>query len=240
MSNVVMASFLISSSAFATVRQHRVNLRIPKVVANDSRCVTCLLVAESTEFEQKVEDLGSPTVHANGSPMCEIIRNLTAIGQIEEALEILKDSATPEHDLIAQEKAHLIVIRALSDSKMANAPEIAEELINNLLRQGFHPHADLFNLVISIWSKSGRKEASRKCMGYLENLWSYHDQSGDKRLVPMRSSYISTIHALSRFSFNRPGQAQAEMAEALLEEMEAKRILYPHLAPNTIAVNAVL
>jgi hypothetical protein len=237
----VIASFFISSSAFTTSRIHQVAMAKSNVLSGDRSREMRPLLAGSVAFDQKEEeDLAHSTVQISHSPLAQNIRDLTESGKLEEAVQLLKASASQDHDLLAEEKNYQIVLKALFDSKIVDAPEMADELLNDLLRQGFHPSAELFNVVISIWSKSGRKEAKEKCVNYLDDLWSFHAETGDERLIPMRSSYISTMHALSRTFYNKPIQEQAEKAEALLEEMEEKRAMYPQLAPNTIAVNAVL
>ena len=240
LSKAVIAPCFISSNAFTTYRINQPGMAKNNLVNGFHSKLICPLLAESTALDQLDGDVASPSV-ISLSPLAEKVRELTTSRQLQEAIQLLKESsASQEHDFISEEKSYHIVLHALSESQIADAPEIADELLNNLLRQGFHPSSDLFNLVISIWSQTGRKKASKKCIGYLEDLWSYHEQTGEDRLVPMRSSYISTIHAISRSFFNRPEKEQAEKAEALLEEMEAKRVLYKQLAPNTIAVNAVL
>jgi hypothetical protein len=103
---------------------------------------------------------------------------------------------------------------------------------------GLQPTSQSYNAVISVWAESPyRKEAADKCLNYLDATWSLYTDTNDSRYVPLRSSYISTITALSR---SRQGRQGAERAEQLLEDMEELRQKHPHLAPNTICVNGVL
>ena len=173
------------------------------------------------------------------SPLAEQIRTLSTSGQLQASVALLKEATLQQRNSILEDKAYQILLQALSQSQMSDAPEIADELLSLLLDSDVRPTNEIYNHVISIWSKSSRREASSKCVDYLEDLWKHYDETGDLAFVPMRSSYISTITALSR-SKNSQGQANAEKAESLLEEMEEKRQQFPQLTPNTIAVNGVL
>jgi hypothetical protein len=126
------------------------------------------------------------------------------------------------------------------------------------------PTADAYNAVIFAWSKSSATSlssfpppnpqppkyvlttqqqshqlAAKKCTDYLSHLWSLYNStsSKDPRYIPFKSSYISTMTALSR---SRGGRKASERAEELLEEMERLHVDHPHLAPTTICCNIVL
>jgi hypothetical protein len=195
--------------------------------------------------------LESPTVNdieidtSNGlesrttSSLLEKVNALVDRCQVEAAARLIIQSARTTDHVKVEERVYQVVLQSLSDARTFDAPDLADDLFQSLLDQDHLPSSEIYNLVIAIWSKSTRKEASQKCTNYLQDLWSQLEKSGEEKFVPMRSSYISTITSLSR-SNRRPGTENAEKAEALLEEMEERRHQYPQLAPNTLAVNAVL
>lgn len=234
-SKVAIASFVISSSAFTSFRIP-VGLSRNNVFSTTCSRVICPPLEDHPAIDEKeFESINDLDSRFSSNSLIMEIRELLVAGQVEAAIALAKDST--DHPL--DEKAYQIVLQSLSDIESEDAPDIADNLLHSMLDQGLVPSNVIYNLVIAVWSKSTRKEASKKCIQYLRDLWSCHEKKGDDCFVPMRSSYISSITSLSR-STRKPGSENAEAAEALLEEMEERRHLYPQLAPNAVAVNAVL
>jgi pentatricopeptide repeat protein len=108
------------------------------------------------------------------------------------------------------------------------------------------PLATAYSAVILAWSKYFRAEAGQRCDDLLTELWSLHNANraaDDDRIevrdafVPFKSTYIATLTALAR---SAGGRRAAQRAEELLEDMERRSDQFPHLRPDTVAVNVVL
>ncbi len=240
LSKAVVASCFISTIAFTPFRIHSARVLSNKVISSGCIRVLCPPLDETPSIDRKGDDsINNPSFSKSSSSFSQKIIDLVAGGQVDAALHLLRNSSNEASESEVEEKAYVIVLQSLSEFEIENAPDIADELMNSMLARGLHPSNSVYNLVISIWSMSIRKEASKKCVQYLEDLWSQHEKSEEEKFVPMRSSYISTITSLAR-SLRKPGSENAEKAESLLEEMEEKMKKYPQLSPNTVAVNAVL
>jgi len=114
-----------------------------------------------------------------------------------------------------------------------------------------------YNAVLLAWSKTYRREASRRCDQLLTELWSLYnnttnniasddDNNNDdiglnNPYCPSHSTYISVLRALAR---SRGGRYAAERGEQLLEDMERlssnRPVAFSHLRPTVTCVNIVL
>jgi hypothetical protein len=161
---------------------------------------------------------------------------------LEDALALVQDLVKKRGGpILLDADCYVFILRELAKSGHASAPDLADKFLSHMTQcseadDSLAPTAVVCNIVVSIWSESFRKGAEKKCCEYLDSLWSLHVQTKDSRFVPLRSSYISTITALSR-TRNQEG---AEQAEQLLKDMTRLRQQYPELSPNTICVNGVL
>jgi hypothetical protein len=183
---------------------------------------------------------------------------------VEDAMRLLQQCEEKAPHILNQ-ASYTIVIQTLAVSEHAKATEWAEELLQRMKDRSHEypqclPTADAYNALIFVWSKSSATSfsfpphqqpkyvlmtqqqslhmAAKKCTEYLSHMWFlYNSTSKDRRYIPFKSSYISTITALSR---SRGGRKASEKAEELLEEMERLHVDHPHLAPTTICCNIVL
>lgn len=169
------------------------------------------------------------------------IKNLCSKGRPEDAIALLEKSdqlfSEKKVDFSPDESCYITILQALAESEELRAPELADSLFEKMNHKGCVQTSSAYNAIISVWSDSFRKEAGDKCSQYLQSLWSLYDETKEPKFVPLRSSYISTITALSR---SRQGREGAAKAEELLENMEELCREHSHLAPTTICVNGVL
>lgn len=165
----------------------------------------------------------------------EVLNSFHDENQAENALLLLEDPLNAE--AFVNEYCYKMVLDAVTDVAGSEAPKMADRIWTSMINRGFFPDNKFCNSIISIWARSMSKEGGQKCTGYLESLWGEYNRTGDPRFVPLKSSYISTITALTK---SRQGRAPAEKADELLEEMEEHRIKHPHLTPDTLIVNGVL
>jgi hypothetical protein len=225
------AAFVVQHGQFRTTGTKHVSENHPNVAA-------CQIILNSSlEAGSSVESAENSDAYSSSSPdqLIDEIKSLCVNGNFEDAMALLDPT---EAEYRPDEFCYLTIFQALAKSENPQAPELADELLERMTVNGCQPTSQSYNAVISVWSESPyRKEAADKCYSYLEATWSLYDDTNDSRYVPLRSSYISTITALSR---SRQGRQGAERAEQLLEEMEEMRRHHPHLAPNTICVNGVL
>lgn len=235
----VIASVWVSSNAFTLSRIHQFGSFQNHFAAN-----TATLVIDPSRSDEisvgQGEYYAIVSAVEKPGPVERKICDFVADGDVESSVELLKHSIFPVSGQYVHDMAYEAILRALSDHSTDDAPTIAEEVLSTYIEDRGSPATnEIHNLVISIWSRSSRQDAAEKCCSMLDMLWMQHRKTGDDKFVPFRSSYISTITALSR-SRRRRGQENAKTAEALLEELEEKKNKYPHLTPNTITVNAVL
>lgn len=171
--------------------------------------------------------------------LCQNERVLDALELFQQAEKVLVENKA---EFLPEESLYIAIFEALAKSSIPDAPDIADQLLETMVYNGKHdrgslPSAKSYNVVISIWSKSTRKGAADKCYKHLQSLWSLHSDTNDKKFVPLKASYISTIAAFAR---SRQGREAATRAESLLEEMEELGRKYPQLSPDTICANTVL
>jgi hypothetical protein len=121
------------------------------------------------------------------------------------------------------------------------------------------PNTQTYNIVMKLWSQSGRTDAGENAERVLRSMWDVHDsykredqqqqqqekqqqekQSQHKsnvRVLPDQFSYSTVISAWARSGL---GTHAAEKSEVLLREMHRySRMGYENLCPNTWVVNAV-
>jgi hypothetical protein len=171
--------------------------------------------------------------------MSHQIAELVKSGDICAAFEFLTNSTATNYEEFSSTGLYQTVLVALASYEPLEATTQADKLYKTIVDSGYHPTSEVVNAIVAIWAKSGRENSADRCMQYIRSLWSKHDQTGDEQFVPMRSSYVSAIASLSR-GRSRIGRENAEQAEALLEEMEKRRVSHPRLSLNTVTVNAVL
>ena len=145
-------------------------------------------------------------------------------------------------DLWPEESSYVTILKALTRESNSQSTMMADNITERMTEnsengKGHPPTAQAYHAAICVWAVSNRYHAASRCCEYLDNLWSLYDKTKDKRFVPLRSSYISTIDALSR---SRKGFEGATQAERLLEDMENFSQEHSSLTPNTICFNAVL
>ena len=231
----ISASILLLSTAFTSVpiRNHEVTV---KSRGSRSRCgVSSLPLQDSTSIEH-LEMRGSGDAKI---AISQQIAELAKSGDICAALEFLTNSTATNFVEFSSSGLYLTVLAALAKYEPLEATTQADKLYRTIVDSGYHPTSEVVNTIVAIWAKSGRENSADRCIKYIRSLWTRHDQTGDEQFVPMRSSYVSAIAALSR-GRGRIGRESAEQAEALLEEMEKRRVSHPRLSPNTVTVNAVL
>lgn len=174
------------------------------------------------------------------------IKTLCKQGKILEAANVLEQAelsmAEKESNSWPEESCYLTILKALTWESNSQSTMMAENIIDRMIDNSKNgkcepPSAQAYNAAICVWAESNRQNAASRCCEYLDMLWSLYDQTKDEKFVPLRSSYISTIDALSR---SRKGLEGAMEAERLLEDMERFSQIHPSLAPNTISFNAVL
>lgn len=237
----IFVALLIPSQAFTSIStRHRRNNLKHISNGNSKHGVSSLSLQESVS-KQAVEGQEEESLSSTNSlsPISERIKGLLDHGDVEAAIRLLQDSIDTQHDRLYTEKTYHAALTALASHNLPGAGELADDLCQTLASCGHYPSADIMNAIITVWAKSTEAEAGEICAGYIQSLWSKFGETGDEQYVPMRSSYISTINALSR-GRNQTGEEKAQKAEAMLEEMEMKRISHPRLAPNTITINSVL
>ena len=78
-----------------------------------------------------------------------------------------------------------------------------------------------------------------RCLELLNELWTKYEETKDKKYVPLKSTYIATLNALSR---SGGGTKAAQQAEELLEDMErqSQQNGHVHLEPTTLCFNILL
>jgi len=118
------------------------------------------------------------------------------------------------------------------------------------------PFRVAYNAVLLAWSKTYRREASRRCDQLLTELWALYntttnaaatddDKNDDIGLsnpyCPSHTTYVSVLRALAR---SGGGRYAAERGEQLLEDMErlssTRPVTFSHLRPTVTCVNIVL
>lgn len=184
-------------------------------------------------------EMGRGGTSEGPSTTSQHIKELAEKGDIKTSLQMLKDSTSTCYEDYLKEGVYQAVLATLAASRLPEAPQQANDMYQTIIESGFHPSGEVVNSIIAVLAKSNQETSGDTCNRYITALWSKHAETGDERFVPMRSSYISAITCLSR-GRTRPGRERAEQAEALLEEMEKRRVDYPRLSPNTVTVNAVL
>lgn len=172
--------------------------------------------------------------------LCKAGKVFDAAVILEKAEISLVDSGSS--DLWPEESCYVTILKALTRESNSQSTMMADNIIERMTEnsengKGHPPTAQAYNAAICVWAVSNRNHAASRCCEYLDNLWSLYDKTKDKRFVPLRSSYISTIDALSR---TRKGFEGATQAERLLEDMENFSQEHSSLTPNTICFNAVL
>ena len=90
--------------------------------------------------------------------------------------------------------------------------------------------------VSSSWTMVPPEE---RCLELLRELWTKYEETKDRKYVPLKSTYIATLNALSR---SGGGTKAAQQAEELLEEMEqqSQQKGHVHLEPTTLCFNILL
>jgi hypothetical protein len=202
----------------------------------------------------------TPLAKASGSSPEMDYSNLLTTKELNDELRRLCESGLPQSAFelleiseerfgqagatgLPDEMSFTIVIESLAGQGHTRAPDLADRMLQRMIDYSKEhpaclPTAKAYNAVIFAWSKNSEiKQAAARCNECLEELWSQYEKTKDTRFIPPRSSYISTITALSR---SRGGRRAAEQAEELLESMEKRRVKHPHLAPTTLCTNAVL
>lgn len=128
-------------------------------------------------------------------------------------------------------------------SEQKSLLRMADKIVRRLLESGktkdvFLPSAEEMNHAIRMWGSSVSAEGSSEmCGSYLGSLWSLYREKKDERFVPLYESYR---YAVSACSARDRGQAAAERAEGLWNEMEALCREHPRLTPKRSIANGVL
>ena len=152
-----------------------------------------------------------------------------------------------------------------SSTTTITAPEKAEQILQTMTsnyqngtNKSCLPNTQTYNIVMKLWSQSGRTDAGENAERVLRSMWDVHDsykrddqqqqqqekqsqqQSQHKsnvRVLPDQFSYSTVISAWARSGL---GTHAAEKSEVLLREMHRySRMGYENLCPNTWVVNAV-
>ena len=171
------------------------------------------------------------------------IQDLCRKNRVDEALEEIKQQIKMDTSFPSMnETAFMSVMSALaleqSDSHLEKMEGLFQQMKeHSKTRDTCRPSALVYNSLILAWSRSFREDSGTRCDELLSELWQQYNATQDSRLVPMKSTYISTLTALAR---SRGGVPAAQRAEELLEEMERFRVVHPELKPTTVCVNVVL
>ena len=233
--SAISAAVFLSATAFTSVPSRNQEVTL-KSCYSGSRCgVSSLPLQDSSPIEHLEMGRNRDTTISISQQIAEFVES----GDIDTSLKLLKNSTVTNYEEISNTGLYQTFLVALVTLEHPKATTLADELYKTIVDSGYHPTGEVVNLIVAIWAKSGKENAADRCIQLIRSLWSKHDQTSDDQFVPMRSSYVSAIVALSRGK-SRIGRENAERAEALLEEMEKRRLGHPRLSPNTITVNAVL
>lgn len=200
--------------------------------------IPMLFSGASLDLESSSESqIFVPSLRVDISEAAEQVVDILDRDDVDSAISFLMEAEKDSSTFDSDEDCYHVVIRALTRSNRPDSHLLAENLFEYGVQHDVQFGSKAYNSIILSWSESHKREGAQKCVKYLYGLWELYDERQEDQYVPMRSSYISTIAALSR---SRYGRRAAEKAEELLEEMETYRVQYPHLGPNTLCVNAVL
>jgi len=146
------------------------------------------------------------------------------------------------------ELSYLIILRKLGRRNYPHerAAQTAEKVFQRLQRHRSHDMTHRsYSALMSVWAATGDRNAGPRSSKLLQDFWdrynNHHHQHNhihpNRECRPSRGTYLAAMTAWSR---SRRGHEGAKKAEELMEEMEALRVLYPDLTPNTLCVNIVL
>jgi hypothetical protein len=174
------------------------------------------------------------------------VRSLCREGKLSDATKLLEKAelkfSERGDDNRPEEKCYLTIFKAFTEISKPQSAKMADDFLKRMITNsengiGCLPTAQSYNAAISVWASSNRAEAGEQCSKYLDSLWSIYNETNDPKYLPLRSSYITTIDALSQ---SRGGFNAGKKAEALLENMEDMQFEHPQLTPTTICYNAVM